>query len=144
MTHDCRMGLPPAMLAFMNGIEPTPSKRSPERVVVSEEERKARLAMDVPPVLISFDLAAAPDKTAYWFPRVPITPRREPAADAEGWIPWAGGECPIPYARAREWEALSRGGQPELSQMPARADVWRHHNLDHDIVAYRLTTKEQS
>lgn len=45
---DARMGLPPAMLAFMNGIEPTPSKRSPERVVVSEEERKARLAMDVP------------------------------------------------------------------------------------------------
>lgn len=64
------------------------------------------------------------------------------------WIPWTGGECPIPDAKAGEYEFRRRGGF--LTQFDHSLDAkslnWEHiSDLDlYSIVAYRLIEKEQS
>lgn len=69
-------------------------------------------------------------------------------ADADGWIKWEGGECPVPYgtridveyrggARARDIRALVR------KLTGHAATHWEHINGSSDIVAYRLS-KEAS
>jgi hypothetical protein len=64
-----------------------------------------------------------------------------PIADADGWIDWPGGECPL--ARGTTVEVLHR----DESQWRCRAlytfahpVCWRHdaNNPQHDIVAYRV------
>lgn len=60
--------------------------------------------------------------------------------DADGWIPWAGGECPIPDAKAGEYEIIFRDlmRTKAVDTYSATAWVWRHLNGGSDITAYRL------
>ena len=58
----------------------------------------------------------------------------EPQADADGWIPWSGGECPVP-AGVRV-DVLLRNGKKRQEE-PGWL-FWGHGQLDGDIVAYRI------
>ena len=58
----------------------------------------------------------------------------EPQADADGWIPWSGGECLV-YAGVRV-EVLLRNGKKRQEE-PGWL-FWSHGQLDGDIVAYRI------
>lgn len=58
-----------------------------------------------------------------------------PQPDADGWIPWCGGECPVDADRRvavklRDWE----------SDEVRRADLWfwEHRYGETDIIAYRI------
>lgn len=57
------------------------------------------------------------------------------AADADGWIEWAGGECPVPKNALVDVK-LRNNGVDECS----RADnwQWKHFGNHTDIIAYRL------
>ena len=73
-----------------------------------------------------------------WHSFKPSDFRRRPKDD--GWISWPGGECPIPWANAGEYEAKARGGsrytlEPDTS---AKALDWRDTGADWNIIAYRL------
>ena len=62
--------------------------------------------------------------------------------DAE-WIKHDGGECPIPWAKEGEWEALRMDGSPRNFGCPqgnARESFcWKHEGFSVDIAHYRLT-----
>ena len=65
-----------------------------------------------------------------------------PAPDADGWIEWRGGECPVakgaPIAiRHRDWSEFTETFA--LGYWNAR---WRHEGMAGDVVAYRLRTAE--
>ena len=61
----------------------------------------------------------------------------EPQPDADGWIPWAGGECPVPrYAIV---EIMFRGGHKTRTY--AGSVSWTRCGLEADIVAYRIVTE---
>ena len=57
-----------------------------------------------------------------------------PQADADGWIPWSGGECPVP-AGVRV-DVLLRNGKKRQEE-PGWL-FWGHGQLDGDIIAYRI------
>ena len=61
----------------------------------------------------------------------------EPQADADGWIPWSGGECPVNNG---VWFWLRfRNGRQFGPDDEAAFWRWGHNHLDEgDIVAYRI------
>ena len=60
-----------------------------------------------------------------------------PQPDADGWIPWSGGECPV--SRYTIVEIMFRGGHKTRTY--AGNMSWMHYGLDADIVAYRIVTE---
>lgn len=62
-------------------------------------------------------------------------------ADSEGWIPWHGGECPLPDDA--KTEIKHRSGAFEKPEK-ARHCIWSLHSKIYDIIAYRPTLSEQS
>lgn len=65
-----------------------------------------------------------------------------PAPDADGWIEWNGGECPVDADcivsyKMRNAETFKRGE-------PASEARWSHNGVATDIIAYRLHKPEQS
>lgn len=69
-------------------------------------------------------------------------------ADADGWIKWEGGECPVPYGTRVDVEyrsgARAMGIRALVLKMTGSiATHWQHINWPGDIVAYRLS-KEAS
>lgn len=71
--------------------------------------------------------------------------RRRPTYN--GWIEWKGGECPIPHAKAVEWEVqwevrLRKPTEGAITGAESSAvDAWWWHDDPsdpHEIVAYRL------
>ena len=58
--------------------------------------------------------------------------------DADGWIPWAGGECPVDGGTVVE----VRYRNEVIEVCPARIFGWEHPCSDrnYDIIAYRLVT----
>ena len=63
----------------------------------------------------------------------------EPQADADGWIPWSGGECPIPEGMA--FDLRFRDGVTLLaasSISPAAEWGWNHERSPYGIIAYRI------
>ena len=91
-------------------------------------------------------LKACLKKGARWHPADPVVlgaisaiakaeaALAEPQADADGWIPWSGGECLV-YAGVRV-EVLLRNGKKRQEE-PGWL-FWSHGQLDGDIVAYRI------
>jgi len=57
------------------------------------------------------------------------------------WIPWTGGECPIPD-EVKAWEYKARDGficRAPVSDPSAYTFFWNHEkHTDFDIVAYRF------
>ena len=63
------------------------------------------------------------------------------------WIEWTGGECPIPDAKAGEYEIERRNGDQGIPLCDANSADWLHEEdvfFEYDITAYRLIEKEQS
>ena len=62
-----------------------------------------------------------------------------PEPDADGWIPWEGGECPIPEAKAGEFSLRFRNGKKRApKRIHARWWNWRTRADGYSITAYRL------
>ena len=61
-----------------------------------------------------------------------------PQADADGWIPWSGGECPLGMmtqvdVRYRNGDEIMGAG----SSWHACSHEWSHDESGYDIIAYR-------
>ena len=60
-----------------------------------------------------------------------------PQADADGWIPWSGGECPLEYGVIHH--ARFRDGCESALDADAPGWLgWKHRGADFDIIAYRV------
>lgn len=60
------------------------------------------------------------------------------APDADGWIDWEGGKCPVDDGVLVDVE--TRSGKRYITSVGYYFD-WRNNNYDCDIVAYRLSTE---
>ena len=62
----------------------------------------------------------------------------EPQPDADGWIPWAGGECPV--LNMSRVDVVHRNGDIFLDRFAgyAQAKTWTHDDHPRDIIAYRV------
>ena len=63
----------------------------------------------------------------------------EPQADEDGWIPWSGGECPIPEGMA--FDLRFRDGAKLIaasSDWPTAEWDWSCESGPYGIVAYRI------
>ena len=65
----------------------------------------------------------------------------EPQPDADGWIPWAGGECPV--LNMSRVDVVHRNGDIFSDGFAgyAQAKTWTHDNHPRDIIAYRIVRK---
>lgn len=61
-------------------------------------------------------------------------------ADNDGWIEWAGGECPIPDDA--EHEVKFRDGGKARDHGAAMDWRWTHDGYPGDIIAYRIVTPD--
>jgi hypothetical protein len=63
----------------------------------------------------------------------------DPAND--GWIPWAGGECPV--LNMSRVDVVHRNGDIFSDGFAgyAQAKTWTHDNHPRDIIAYRIVRK---
>lgn len=69
-----------------------------------------------------------------------------PAAEADGWIEWHGGECPVPegtvvdvrYRDGSQENALMANRPDRTRFKTAAAPWWRNDRSPGDIIAYRL------
>ncbi len=64
-----------------------------------------------------------------------------PAQDADGWIEWKGGECPVDVDAlvCCKW----RSGKASITAYRAGSLSWRHNGNAADVIAYRLHEPEQ-
>ena len=69
----------------------------------------------------------------------------EPQADADGWIPWSGGECPVTVgtrvdAKFRDGEKAYNVPAGDCAEDPdsRSASDWSHMESNYDIIAYRI------
>ena len=70
----------------------------------------------------------------------------EPQADADGWIPWSSGECPIATGTVVDVKYRNGAigaGLPANIHIPSRKDdagpvYWRDDGMQNDIIAYRI------
>ena len=65
----------------------------------------------------------------------------EPQPDADGWIPWAGAECPVD---SKDWvEAKLRDGKAWIGEEgePGEEWLWDHDGGADDIIAYRVVKR---
>jgi hypothetical protein len=62
----------------------------------------------------------------------------EPQPDADGWIVWNGGECPLEDGVPRKIKL--RDGLVSLVHFSASDWGWKHNGSYCDIVAYRVVT----
>ena len=60
----------------------------------------------------------------------------EPKPDADGWIPWAGGDCPL-ERRVRHQVRFRYGDESHWSKCPYGWN-WEHTGAPTDIIAYRI------
>lgn len=74
-----------------------------------------------------------------------------PAPDADGWIEWKGGECPVDHGvmiDVRYRDGVVSKCMPALEPVADYHDVmhqyWQNDGVDGDIIAYRLHKLEQS
>ncbi len=60
-----------------------------------------------------------------------------PQPDADGFIPWAGGECPVP--NMSRVDVVHRNGDIFSDRFAgyAQAKTWTHDDHPRDIIAYR-------
>jgi hypothetical protein len=58
------------------------------------------------------------------------------ASEADGWIPWEGGECPVEYRTAVD--VIFRNGDGAEFKWPAGGHRWGHTGMFTDIIAYKV------
>ena len=57
------------------------------------------------------------------------------------WIPWNGGECPVPHDQIVQW-MLRDGSKPSILGHAAGPRTWSHDNDPSDIIAYRVVNPQ--
>ena len=64
----------------------------------------------------------------------------EPQADADGWIPWSGGECPVETPANNLFIRFRNGIESSDHASRAQLYVWQYEGKAHpaDIIAYRI------
>ena len=64
----------------------------------------------------------------------------EPQADADGWIPWSGGECPVETPAHNLFIRFRNGKEASDHASRAQSYVWQYEGKAHpaDIIAYRI------
>ena len=64
----------------------------------------------------------------------------EPQADADGWIPWSGGKCPIEPPAHNLFIRFRSGIENGDHVSRAQSYFWLHEERAHpaDIIAYRI------
>lgn len=70
-----------------------------------------------------------------------------PASDADGWIEWKGGECPVEKGTLVDviWrDGTERAGVKALHLGGAGHQFWVADGMSNDIIAYRLHKPEQA
>jgi len=65
-------------------------------------------------------------------------------ADADGWIPWEGGECPLPSGVFCEVMLRGDGNTHKRSEKECNDWIWGHLGVRSDITAYRPILGEPS
>lgn len=78
-------------------------------------------------------IESAPNPLAHYFDKP-----EAPTTDADGWIPWGGGECPIAKAARRSFELRFRDGDESISLLSPSEWEWSHDGGENDIIAYRI------
>lgn len=68
----------------------------------------------------------------------PYTLARAALAAVDGWIAWAGGECPVPAETVVHVLYRSEHMPHRLSVGPAGVLRWDHRGTGGDIIAYRV------
>ena len=76
----------------------------------------------------AFDAMASPVET-------PL-PKIDPDPDADGWIPWDGGECPVMPDNA--YRVKWRDGEISSVSLNIGSWLWNHDGGPADIVAYKV------
>lgn len=69
-------------------------------------------------------------------------PIAEPKPDANGWIEWNGGECPVKYGDLID--TRSRSGKENYEVRVAEFLYWDIKGRPGDIIAYRLSQEKQA
>ena len=85
-----------------------------------EELRREQMTAKEPPELVEKPLPAYGEV------------KTEPA-----WIPWRGGQCPLPDT-VKRWEFRYRGGFISTDPMMPSKYHWGHDGSKYDIIAYRV------
>lgn len=62
----------------------------------------------------------------------------EPQPDADGWIPWKGGECPVDEKVLVEVKLRSGSAWIDQEAQMGADWLWDHYGGPDDIIAYRL------
>lgn len=73
-------------------------------------------------------------------PDQPEKRRSSAQPDADGWIEWSGGECPVPPDTLVE--VLFRNGETDYTVQDAATYCWDHVKCDQDIISYRVVDDE--
>lgn len=61
----------------------------------------------------------------------------EVSQDGPPWIPWSGGECPLPDTVIK-WQLRFRSGNEQVTETKPKTFYWWHDGDECDIVAYRV------
>ncbi|CAN7597644.1 hypothetical protein [Bosea sp. LjRoot237] len=64
--------------------------------------------------------------------------KQEMLAEAQGWVEWRGGVCPVDGSALVEIRLSGTSGLPE--KRPARDWNWTHTGWESDIIAYRVVS----
>ena len=65
----------------------------------------------------------------------------EPQPDADGWIPWAGGECPVDKKVLVEVKLRSGSAWIDQEAQMGADWLWDHDGGPDDILAYRVVKR---
>lgn len=70
------------------------------------------------------------------YPAEPVAVlKQDPVADADGWIEWEGGKCPVDYDV--DVDTKHREGRTDICRKAGGA-WWNHAGIGEDIISYRL------
>ena len=156
-SHYVGMAIQPMQFSMANGLDAC--THTAIKYLVRKKGDKAKRAEDLRKAIHCIQLLAQHEgielgEAAQSSSAPYIGPDRRKAAeqssvvDADGWIKWEGGECPVPYGTRIDVEYRSGARAMGISALVPKmlgytATDWGHINVSADIVAYRLS-KEAS
>lgn len=144
-SHYKGMAIQPMQFSMANGLDACTHtaikylvRRKGDKAKRAEDLRKAIHCIQLLAQHEGIELGEAVQPAA-----VPLT-----AADADGWIKWEGGECPVAYGTPIDVEYRSGERAVGLGALVPKvlgrtATHWTHIGCGGDIIAYRLS-KEAS
>ena len=99
------------------------------------EQRQWAIEQAVRTDAAAWDVVSVAQQFLDWVNQPDETPAATPAADADGWIEWNGGECPVAVG-TRVMIKFRDGGSVRLPSPESL--MWTHEGNSADIIAYRV------